>query len=87
MKTEVRQLRELVGNKIFSVEFTKKNGSLRKMVCRLGVKKYLKGGELGYDAEALNYLTVFDLQSEEYRTINVNTLKSITFEGIKYEVE
>jgi hypothetical protein len=87
MKTEVKQLRELVGSKIFSVEFTKKDGSLRKMTCRLGVKKYLKGGELGYDAEALNYLTVFDLQSEEYRTINVNTLKSITFEGIKYEVE
>jgi hypothetical protein len=87
MKTEVRQLRELVGNKIFSVEFIKKNGTLRKMVCRLGVKKHLKGGELGYDPEALNYLTVFDLQSEEYRTINVNTLKSITFEGITYEIE
>jgi hypothetical protein len=86
MKTEVKQLRELVGNKIFSVEFTKKDGSLRKMVCRLGVKKHLKGGELGYDAEAMNYLTVFDLQSEEYRTINVNTLKSITFEGIVYEI-
>jgi hypothetical protein len=87
MKTEVKQLRELVGNKIFSVEFVKKDGSLRKMVCRLGVKKHLKGGELGYDAEALNYLTVFDLQSEEYRTINVNTLKSITFEGNTYEIE
>lgn len=87
MKTEVKQLRELVGNKIFSVEFTKKDGSLRKMVCRLGVKKHLKGGELGYDAEAMNYLTVFDLQSEEYRTINVNTLKSITFEGVTYEIE
>lgn len=85
--TEPKQLRELVGNKIFSVEFTKKDGSLRKMVCRLGVKKHLKGGELGYDAEALNYLTVFDLQSEEYRTINVNTLKSITFEGVTYEIE
>ena len=87
MKTEVKQLKELVGNKIFSVEFTKKDGSLRKMVCRLGVKKHLKGGSLGYNAEALNYLTVFDLQSEEYRTINVNTLKSITFEGVTYEIE
>jgi len=87
MKTEVSQLRELVGNKIFSVEFTKKDGSLRKMVCRLGVKKHLKGGELKYNPEELNYLTVCDLQSEEYRTINVNTLKSITFEGVTYEVE
>lgn len=87
MKTELAQLRTLVGNKIFSAEFIKKDGSLRKIVCRLGVKKHLRGGTLGYDAEALNYLTVFDLQSEEYRTINVNTLKSITFEGVTYEIE
>jgi hypothetical protein len=86
MKTEVKQLRELVGNKIFSVEFTKKDGSLRKMVCRMGVKKHLRGGELGYDPEHLNYLVVFDLQAEEYRTINVNTLKSLTFEGVKYDL-
>jgi len=87
MKSEISTLKELVGNKIFAVEFIKKDGSLRKMVCRLGVKKHLKGGELRYNPEDLNYLTVFDLQSEEYRTINVNTLKTITFEGVKYEVE
>lgn len=87
MNTEIKHLRELVGNKIFSAEFIKKDGSLRKMVCRLGVKKHLKGGELGYDAEALNYLTVFDIQSEEYRTINVNTLKRITIDGVTYDVE
>jgi hypothetical protein len=86
MKTEVKQFKELVGNKIFSVEFTKKDGSLRKMVCRLGVKKHLRGGELSYNPEDFNYLVVFDLQSEEYRTINVNTLKSFTFEGVKYEL-
>lgn len=87
MKTESSQLRELVGNKIFSVEFTKKDGSLRKMVCRLGVKKHLRGGTLGYDAEALNYLTVFDMDAGEYRTININTLRSITLDGVTYEVE
>jgi hypothetical protein len=87
MKSEISTLKELVGNKIFAVEFIKKDGSLRKMVCRLGVKKHLKGGELKYSPEDFNYLTVFDLQSEEYRTINVNTLKTITFEGVKYEVE
>lgn len=85
--SQIQELKKMVGGKIFSVEFIKKDGTLRKMVCRLGVKKHLKGGSLGYDAEALNYLTVFDLQSEEYRTINVNTLKSITFEGVTYEIE
>ena len=87
MKTEVKQLRELVGSKIFSVVFQKKDGTLREMVCRLGVKKHLKGGELGYDAEALNYLTVFDMQSEEYRTVNLNTLKKIKLDGVIYDIE
>ena len=86
MKSEISTLKELVGNKIFAVEFIKKDGSLRKMVCRLGVKKHLKGGELRYNPEDLNYLTVFDLQSEEYRTINVNTLRSLTFDGINYKL-
>ncbi len=85
--SQIQEFKKMVGGKIFSVEFIKKDGTLRKMICRLGVKKHLKGGSLGYDAEALNYLTVFDLQSEEYRTINVNTLKCFTFEGIRYNLD
>lgn len=86
MKTELKQLREMVGSKIFSVVFTKKDGTLREMVCRLGVTKHLKGGELGYNPEDYNYLTVFDMQKQEYRTLNVNTLKQIKFEGITYSI-
>lgn len=87
MKTEIQQLKELLGSKIFSVVFTKKDGSLREMVCRLGVTKHLKGGVKKYDSDALNYLTVFDMQKQEYRTINVNTLKQIKFEGVTYDIE
>lgn len=85
--TEPKQIRALVGSKIFSVVFEKKDGTLREMVCRLGVKKHLKGGELTYDPEDKNYLVVFDMQSEGYRTININTLKKIKFEGVTYEIE
>lgn len=87
MKTEVSQLKELVGNKIFSVVFEKKDGTLREMVCRLGVKKHLKGGEVSYDPEERNYLVVFDMQSEGYRTININTLKKIKLDGVSYDIE
>lgn len=87
MKTEVKILRELVGNKIFSVVFEKKDGSLREMVCRLGVKKHLAGGELKYSPEELNYLIVYDMQTEGYRTININTLKKIKLDGVTYDVE
>lgn len=86
MKTEIKQLKELLGTKIFSAVFLKKDGTLREMVCRLGVTKHLKGGELKYSPEDFNYLTVFDMQKQEYRTINVNTLRQIKFEGITYDV-
>ena len=86
MKTELQKFRELVGNKIFSVEFIKKDGSLREMVCRLGVTKHLKGGSLGYHAEDYNYLIVFDMTKKEYRTLNVSTLRKLKFEGNTYTV-
>lgn len=85
-KTELDTFKKLVGSNIFSVEFVKKNGDLRKMVCRLGVKKHLQGGELKYDPSSLGYITVFDMQVQEYRTINVNTLKTLTFNGVTYEL-
>lgn len=86
MKTEIKTLKEIVGSKIFSVIFQKKDGSIREMVCRLGVTKHLKGGELSYNPEDFNYLTVFDMQKQEYRTINVNTLRQIKFEGVTYDI-
>jgi hypothetical protein len=86
MKKELKDLKILVANKIFSVVFVKKDGSEREMVCRLGVKKHLKGGEKTYDTDALNYLTVYDMQAEGYRTINVNTLKKIKVDGVTYDI-
>ncbi len=86
MKTEIQTLKELVGSKIFAVVFQKKDGTLREMVCRLGVTKHLKGGEKKYDTDALNYLTVYDMQAEGYRTINVNTLKKIKVDGVTYDI-
>ena len=71
------QVRKIVGSKIFSAVFTKKDGSERKMLCKLGVKKHLKGGVKKYDTEVLNYLTVYSLDKQGYRTLNLNTLKQI----------
>lgn len=82
----INQIRELAGNNIFSAKFIKKDGTLREMVCRLGVKKHLKGGELAYDAKSMGYLPVFDMQKEEYRMININTLVEIKINGIIYKM-
>lgn len=85
MKLTIEKAKELVGNKIFSVEFIKLNGEPRKMVCRLGVKKHLKGGSLGYDARSLNLLPVFDMEKGQYRMINFDSIINLTVDGITYE--
>ena len=71
---------------IFSVSFIKKNGDLREMTCRLGVTKHLKGGEQAYDPKDYDLITVFDLQAQDYRMINIETLKRITVDGRSFSV-
>ena len=69
--------------KIFSVIFTKKDGSERKMVCRLGVKRYLSGGKNPVH-HIPKYLTVYDIQAKGYRNINFDTLKCAKGNGQEY---
>jgi hypothetical protein len=61
--------------KIFTVTFTKKDGSLRVMNCRLGVTKYLKGGISTLNPD--KFITVYDLQSEGYRAINKDAILNV----------
>jgi hypothetical protein len=61
--------------KIVSVTFTKKDGSIRIMNCRLGVTKHLKGGASTLDPE--KYITVYDLQSKGYRAIAKDQILAI----------
>lgn len=54
--------------KIFSAEFIKRDGSLRRMVARTGVRKDLKGGRATSLSNPRNRV-VWDLQKQSYRTI------------------
>lgn len=71
----------------FTVTFIKKDGSTRVMNARLGVKKYLKGGALPYDAISKGLLPVFDAQKNDYRMINLNTIISAKVGGEEYLVK
>lgn len=78
----VREFRTTVGEtKIFSVDFIKKDGSLRTMIARLGVKKHLQGGTLKYNAEEKSLLPVFDMEKQAYRMVNVSTIQEIRYDG------
>ena len=72
---------------IFSVVFLKKDGTIRKMLCRFGVKKHLKGGKLAFNPLEKSLLVVFDMQKEAYRMINLETISNITMKGVDYYVK
>ena len=75
-----RNLIEETNGSIFSVLFTKLDGTERLMNCRLKVKSFLKGGK-STTAHKPNLITVFDMQAKNYRNINLETLKSIKWKG------
>lgn len=68
-------------NKIFYVEFIKKDGTFREMKCRFDVKKHLKGGELAFDPNEKQLFVVFDMEAGGYRMINMKTIKKVKAEG------
>lgn len=82
--SEIKDLIESTNGKIFSAVFIKKNGEERTMVCRLDVKKHLKGGKLSFDPDKKNLIGVFDMKNG-YRFINIDTIKSLTINKQTYE--
>ena len=87
--TDIIQLIKGTKGAFFTVKFIKKDGTERIMNCRLGVKKYLHGGELPYDPVAKGLLPVWDpvaaKTSDGYRIINTNTILSAKIGGKEYE--
>lgn len=64
--------------KMFAVKFWKRStGELREMVCRLGVKSKLRGGELPYDAKEKKLIPVYDMVKQDYRAIPVEGLVAL----------
>jgi hypothetical protein len=74
---KIQRFKNDVKGKFFKAVFVKKDGTVRNMTCRFGVYRYLKGGELGYDAESVGNLIVFDVEKRAYRTINTASLISL----------
>lgn len=74
METRIQDFRQAVGGKFFKAVFLKKDGTLREMTCRFGVKKHLKGGEKPYNAEEKGLWTVFDVEKKDYRSIDTTRI-------------
>lgn len=85
-KDTAKQYIYKTNGKIFSAVFTKKNGEKRKMVCRQGVAKYVKGIGLKFKPEEKNLIGVFDMHKKAYRFISINTLEQLKVKGIIYKI-
>ena len=85
-KDTAREYIYKTNGKIFSAVFTKKDGEKRKMVCRQGVAKYVKGVGLKFKPEEKDLIGVFDMHKKAYRFINVKTLEKIRVKGKEYNV-
>ena len=79
------KLTSRTGGKFFSITFVKADGSTRKMVCRLGVKKH-NGGKA---SDEFNYslLTVYDVHKRGFRNINLETVQQYTVAGRTFKQE
>lgn len=72
----VRSFLKLIGKGFFTVTFEKKDGTLRTMNCRKGVKKHLKGGDSTI-AHKRDLVSVYDVKSRGYRCFDVTRVTDI----------
>jgi hypothetical protein len=77
-------LADFVGNKIFNVEFIKKNGAIRTMNARLNVQNNLKGSGV---RKPDHLITVFDMNAGAYRSFDKSSVLSVKCNGITFNIE
>jgi hypothetical protein len=71
---------EMQAGKFFTITFVKKDGTIRTINGRTGVKKHLKGGVSTLDKD--KFLTVYSIADAGYRAINKNTILTISIGGM-----
>lgn len=77
----IQEFKNEVKGNFFRACFIKKDGTMREMTARFGVKKHLKGGKLTWKPEDYNHIVVFDVEKKEYRTINLDKLVYLRYNG------
>ena len=76
---------DMTTGRIFSVQFVTKDGTVRDMVCRKGVRKGVKGTGAGWSQGALKPLrTVFDMHKAAFRTIPTDRVVRVKVGGVAH---
>lgn len=80
---KIRALIAAQKGKFFSIDFTKRtNGEKRHLVGRKNVRKYLKGGDLGYNAASHNLEIVWEMATKSYKAIPLEAVYKFNGEEV-----
>ena len=79
----VKSFIEATGDKIFTITFEKKDGSVRVLNGRRGVRKNLKGTN---PVKKEGVVTVFDMQIDDYRSVSLSRVIEAKARGAKLVV-
>ena len=82
---ELKAMIKSSNGRFFSCVTLKSDGSYRKWVARTGVKKGVKG--VGRKNTKENLVTVFDMQINQFRTLDANKLLSFNCGRLNWKVE
>jgi hypothetical protein len=85
-RTQLKTFMESRNGIFMGIDFTKLDGSPRKLLGRLGVRSPLKGGTNKTEALDRPYLVIYDVQAQGYRTVNLATVSRIRVDRCVYDV-
>jgi hypothetical protein len=80
------QIKNIMKNHFFYIEYRKKDGSLRKMNGRFGVTKNLKGGKSKTD-HVSTMIPVYDMGKKAYRTLNLDKIEFLQCGNIELGIK
>ena len=80
----MKELIESTKGKFFTVTFVKKDGTIRTMTARTGVRKGTNGKGLKFNPSERNLKVVWSCDAETFRMINLDTILGIKFKGKNY---
>jgi hypothetical protein len=84
------QLKYILKNskgKIMTIAYRKKDGTLRTINTRTGVKKDITGKGLTYNPDEYGYVILWDLNKKAYRTVNLDTVTTLKGGGEIYKIQ
>lgn len=89
-RSQLLKFLEALNGRVFSLDFVKLNKEHRSITAKLGVtnpkKGPLKGCGNKVEAWDRSYLTVYDIQKEDYRNVNLDTTTRVRVNGMVYDV-